>query len=462
MTVMKIVCAFFLIACLIGLAQEPTSDTAADIRALEAEIKGALVNRIDNARNAVGIVVGILTPQGRRYVAHGLSKKGSGVQPNLDTIFEIGSITKVFTSLLLADMVERGEVKLDDPIARYLPSGRTVPSRNGRQITLADLATHTSGLPRDASNLDLAQTNPFATYGPPQLYVFLSAYQLPRDPGGRFEYSNVGASLLGHILTLRTGATYEQLLQTRILKPLGMNDTTITLSESRLKRIATGHDGALDPLPLWGVDALVGAGSIRSTADDMLTFAAAQLGLVDHPLKAAMARMLSITRPGVTTSMDQHLGWAQTRGGVLFHNGRRGGFSSALTIRPNTQRAVVVLANSVQSVNDIAFHGVNPDQRLRTFSPPRKEISLPEAELERYVGKYDFTPAISIQITREGARLFGQVTSQPKFELYAEQESKFFVKVVDGQLSFLKDDSGAVTGLTLHQNGANQPARRMQ
>jgi CubicO group peptidase (beta-lactamase class C family) len=133
--------------------------------------------------------------------------------------------------LLLADMAERGEVKLDDPIGRYLPSGRPVPARNGRQITLADLATHMSGLPRDAGNLDLAQPNPFSTYGAPQLYQFLSAYQLPRDPGERFEYSKLGASLLGHVLTLHAGATYEQLLRTRILEPLGMNDTTITVGQ---------------------------------------------------------------------------------------------------------------------------------------------------------------------------------------------------------------------------------------
>jgi hypothetical protein len=175
-----------------------------------------------------------------------------------------------------------------------------------------------------------------------------------------------------------------------------------------------------------------------------------------------MARMLSVTRPGITSSMDQHLGWAQTRKGILFHNGRRGGFSSALAIRPDTQRAVVVLSNSVQSVDDIAFHGVLPEYRLRTFQPPRQEIALSEEELQKYVGKYVFTPAISIQITREGARLFGQVTGQPRFELYAERESKFFVKVVDAQFTFLKGDSGAVTAVTLHQNGVNQTARRAQ
>ena len=194
----------------------------------------------------------------------------------------------------------------------------------------------------------------------------------------------------------------------------------------------------------------------------MLSFAAALLGLTDHPLKGAMARMLSVTRPGIAPSMDQHLGWAETKQGVLFHNGRRGGYSSAMTVRPSTRRAVVVLSNSVQSVDDLAFHGVVPEHRLRTFAPPRQEIALAEEVLQKNVGKYDFTPTISIRISREGTRLFGQVTGQPKFELYAEQESKFFAKVVDAQFTFVKDDSGAVTAVVLHQNGANQTARRAQ
>ena len=259
-------CALLSLFFLASVAEAQTNGSAADTVVLEAEIKTALANRIDTAKNAVGIVVGILTPEGRRYVAHGLSRKDASAQPGPDTVFEIGSITKVFTSLLLADMVERGELKLDDPVARYLPDGQTVPTRNGKHITLSDLATHTSGLPRDATNLDVSQANPYAAYGAPQLYAFLSTYQLPRDPGERFEYSNVGASLLGHVLTRRAGATYEHLLRTRILTPLGMKDTTITLSTDQRDRLANGHGGALETLPLWEADALIGAGSIRSTA----------------------------------------------------------------------------------------------------------------------------------------------------------------------------------------------------
>jgi CubicO group peptidase (beta-lactamase class C family) len=268
--------------------------------------------------------------------------------------------------------------------------------------------------------------------------------------------------LLGHILELRTGVSYERLLRSRILDPLGMRNTTVTLSEQQRRRTADGYDGALDPVGLWDVDRLVGAGSIRSTATDMLTFAAAEMGLIEHPLKAAMRRMLSITRSGATPSMDQHLGWAETRGGVLFSNGRRGGFSSAIAIRPGTARAVVVFSNSTESVDDVAFHGVVPEYPLRTFDPPRKEMKISEAIMESYVGVYEFAPGIAISVTRQGAQLFGQLTNQPRFELFAEQETEFFVKVVNAQISFLQDQSEAVTGLVLHQNGANQSARKLR
>ena len=427
----------------------------------EENLRAAMANRVDVAKNGIGLIAGISTPEGRRYVAYGNASKKGGA-PGPDTMFEIGSITKVFTSLLLADMVERGEVKLEDPVAMYLPKGVAVPSRNDKPISLADLATHTSGLPRDADNLDLMQVNPFATYGPDMLYEFLGRYKLSSDPGEKFGYSNVGASLLGHALTLRAGKSYEELLRTRILKPLGMNDTAITLSDVHLQRMADGHDGALDRLPLWDVDALIGAGSIRSTAADMLTFAEAWLGTKEHPLKGAMQRMLAVERPGSAPSMRMRLGWASTNNGVLFHSGRRGGFASAITIQPATRTAAIVFSNTVEGVDDLAFHAVNPARPTRQFPPARAHITLPESVLDTYTGVYEFKPQLSLSVTREGNRMFGQVTGQPRFEIFAEREGRFFVKAVAAQITFEQDGNTAVTALVLHQNGADQKARKIR
>ena len=337
----------------------------------DADLKAALINRVDTAKRSVGIIVGILTPEGRRYLVRGVTDKEIGAAPDADTMFEIGSITKVFTSLLLADMVERGEVKLDDPIASYLPAAVKIPSRNDRSITLVDLATHTSGLPRLPANLGANFSNPYAHYETAQLYEFLSSYTLPRDPGEKWEYSNLGGGLLGHILSRRAGMSYEELLRRRVLEPLGMKSTTITLSTEQRRLMASGYNFAGLPTGNWDFDVLAGGGAIRSTASDMLNFAAAELGLVEHPLKAAMERMLSVTRPSPSAALSQHLGWLVIGGTVLFHDGGTGGYRSALAIRPSTRQAVIVLSNSTQDVSDIAIHGVVPEQPLLVLEAPK-------------------------------------------------------------------------------------------
>ena len=162
-------------------------------------------------------MVGVIEPQGRRVVAYGSLNQGDPRPLNGDTIFEIGSVTKVFTSLLLADMVQRGEVALADPVAKYLPADVKVPERGGRVITLVDLSTHTSGLPRMPSNFHPKDpANPYADYTVEQLYQFLSSYQLTRDIGSQFEYSNLGGGLLGQALARRAGMDYEALVRSRI------------------------------------------------------------------------------------------------------------------------------------------------------------------------------------------------------------------------------------------------------
>ena len=154
----------------------------------------------------MGIVVGVIEPNGRRVVAYGHLANGDPRTVDGDTIFEIGSVSKVFTSLLLADMVNRNEVALDDPAAKYLPDDVTLPERSGKAITLLDLSTHSSGLPPLPTNLKPKDPrNPYAGYTVDDLYQFLSGYTLPRDPGSEFEYSNLGAGLLGHLLASPRG-----------------------------------------------------------------------------------------------------------------------------------------------------------------------------------------------------------------------------------------------------------------
>ena len=179
-------------------------------------------------------------------VGHGRLAAGDPRVPDADTVFEIGSITKVFTAIVLADMVERDEARLDAPVRELLGPDASLPSRDGIEITPLHLATHSSGLPRLPDNLDPADlANPYADYTEADLMDFLSSHDLTRRVGESVEYSNLGAGLLGHALAVRAGADYETLVTGRVLDPLGMTDTAVALSPSARGRLATGHDLSL-------------------------------------------------------------------------------------------------------------------------------------------------------------------------------------------------------------------------
>ena len=433
----------------------------------DSEIRNLLVERIDKYHQSVGIVVGLVDPTGRRTISYGKFGASDIRVVDADTVFEIGSVTKVFTSLLLADMVERREVSLADPVAKYLPAGVKMPERNGRQITLEDLATHTSGLPRLPSNLHPQDAaNPYADYSVEQLYQFLSGYQLTRDIGSGYEYSNLGGGLLGHVLARRAGIDYEKLVRTRICDPLGMRSTVITLSNEMKSRFAVGHDATMQRVAYWDLPTLAGAGALRSTANDLVTFVAANLGYVKSPLAPAIAAMLTVRRPTGSPGLDIGLGWhILTRDGheIVWHNGGTGGFRSFIAFERKTGTGVVVLSNAetLAGVDDIGQHLLNSNAPL--WQPPKehKQVAVDPKIFDGYVGQYQLAPEFVLTITREGTQFFVQATGQPKLEIFPESERDYFLKAVDAQISFETDGQGRATTLVLHQNGMNKPARRV-
>jgi CubicO group peptidase (beta-lactamase class C family) len=437
------------------------------------EIRGILVRRIDQQRQVIGIVVGVTEPNGRRVVAYGNLANGDPRTLDGDTIFEIGSVSKVFTSLVLADMANRKEVALDDPAAKYVPEDVKMPERSGKSITLLDLSTHSSGLPPLPSNFNPKDPlNPYADYSVDDLYQFLSSYTLSRDPGSEFEYSNLGGGLLGHLLAYRAGTDYESLIGTRITRPLGMPDTGITLSSSMKQRMATGHNAMLAPVANWDLPTLAGAGALRSSANDMLTFLEALLGYKDSPLAPAMKAMLEVRRPAGQTEIG--LGWLiySTDGReIAWHNGGTGGFRSFVGYDPTERIGVVVLSNA-GGVDDIGLHLLNPKLPLVNPEPPRQhtEIHIDPKLLDNYTGRYQLTANLIFEITRDGDRLFAQgfaqVTGQaivlPKFELFAEGENNFFAKVSDSQIAFETGPEGRATSLIMNRAGRElMPAARL-
>jgi serine-type D-Ala-D-Ala carboxypeptidase/endopeptidase len=433
----------------------------------DSEIRNILIDRIDKDHRSVGIVVGVIEPTGRRVVAYGTTKTGEKRPVDGDTVFEIGSVTKVFTSLLLADMVQRGEVALTDPVAKYLPPEVKVPERGGRQITLEDLATHTSGLPRLPSNLAPKDpNNPYADYSVEQLYQFLSSYQLTREIGAQYEYSNLGGGLLGHALARRAGMDYEELVRSRICEPLGMKSTGITLSSDMKTRLAGGHNQALESAANWDLPTLAGAGALRSTANDLLSFLAANLGYTKSLLAPAMAAMLTVRRPTGVPGLEIALGWhIFSRDGheIIWHNGGTGGYRTFIGCDLKRRIGVAVLSNAEtpEGVDDIGQHLLNTGTPL--YQPPRerKEVSLNPKIFDGYIGRYQLAPNFILAVTREGDHLFTQATGQQKVEIFPESEHDFFLKVVDAQITFVTDGQGRADELILHQGGSDHHAKRI-
>ncbi len=425
------------------------------------EIREILVKRVDQQKQAVGIVVGVIEPTGRRVVAYGNLAKGDRRTLDGDTIFEIGSVTKVFTSLVLADMVSRKEVALDDSAAKYLPEDVKMPERSGKSITLLDLSTHSSGLPRLPSNLKLEKPgNPYADYSVNDLYQFLSGYTLPRDPGSEVEYSNLDAGLLGRLLASRAETDYESLIRSRITQPLGMPNTGITLSPSMQQRMATGHNALLAPVANWDFVTLAGAGALRSSAKDMLTLLEAFLGYRETPLAPAMKAMLEVRRPVSKTGFEVGLGW-NIFSECAWHDGGTGGFCSFVGYDPKERIGIVVLSNAfaLPGIVDIGIHLLNPKLPLANLDPPKQLTGIPidPQLLNHCAGRYQLPDRI-LEITRNGDRLFAQVTAAggkpiagPMFEMFAESEGIFFVRVTGGRISFETGPYGRATGLIMHR-----------
>ena len=440
----------------------------------DAEIRKILVDRVDTYRLSVGMVVGIIEPRGRRIVAYGGLDQGDQRLLNGDTIFEIGSITKVFTSLLLADMVQRGEVALADPAAKFLPPEVKVPERGGRQITLQDLSTHTSGLPPFPSNLNpRGPANPFADYSVQQLYEFLSTYQLPRDIGSRFEYSNVGVALLGHALARRAGKDYEALVHERITGPLAMASTRISLTSEMKLRLAAGHEYyRMTPVAPWDMGTFASVGGLRSTANDMLVFLGANLGYTETPLAQAMSAMLKVSFRIPRSPVEMHLGCGTvTLKGVdvINHNGGTYGYTSFIGYDPKARVGIVILSNGHGGVgvDDIGFHLLNPKLQLlgrNALKPPkdRNQIDVDPKLFDGYIGRYGFSPEDTLTVTREGSQLFVQRNGDLRIAVYPESNLDYFAKTFDEQVTFKTDAQGRATELIFHENGAIQRAKRIE
>jgi serine-type D-Ala-D-Ala carboxypeptidase/endopeptidase len=427
----------------------------------ENQIRSVIAERVDAQGEGIGIVVGIIGPQGRRTISHGQLSDGNPALDG-DTVFEIGSLTKVFTALLLADMVRDGNAALADPIAAFLPPDVNVPLRQGRQITLADLATHTAGLPMMPDDFPPFNDVAAKHYSVAMLYRFLSRVELTQDAGAAHRYSNVGYSLLGHALAARDGAAYEDVLRTRVLDPLKLRSTAITVSPSLQGRLAPGHDAVSQHTVAFSFPMLAPAGALVSTANDLLIFLANVLGYENSPLAPALTSMLDTRRPAAQVGGAQALGWMITGDSddeLIYHDGGTLGHASSVAWDPKRRVGIVVLSNSVISVGDVARHLLRPTLPLaKPTTTNQTEISVDSLTLSGYVGRYEAEGGPFL-VALEGDFLTIELPPSwglPRLRLRAAGPQEFFTAELPVRITFQSDSGGRTSSVLIYPPRAQQ------
>jgi CubicO group peptidase (beta-lactamase class C family) len=431
---------------------------AADRKAAVDQIVQPLID----SGTAPAVVVAVIEAGKPQFFGYG--KGIGGAAPDASSIFEIGSVTKTFTTLALAEMVERKMVALDDPVRKYLPPDAVPPGKEGEpEIRLVDLASQHSGLPRLPGNLhpkDMA--NPYADYTRQMLYEFLAKQTLHLPPNAGFLYSNLGMGLLGHVLSLRYGKSYEQMIVDLIATPLDMNDTRITLNADQQKRFLIGHDADGNEVRYWDIPTLAGAGALRSDAADLARYIQAQ---IDPPAKLKPAIDLQ--------HQEQHklgasgaiaLAWIiKPDGKTYWHNGGTAGFTTYVSFNTERKSGVVVLVDNggqlMDQIGDRLEHMLAGD-KVEPI-PIHHAITLDPATLDQYVGSYEVIPGVRMQITKAGDQLYVQLPNQPRFRLFAESKDKFFLRIVDASITFDRDDQGKISAIVLHQNGRETKGKRV-
>ncbi len=339
---------------------------ASPCRAAEPDRAGVdeLVRPFLKDKPYLALVIGITRPAGHQVFGYGeVTLEGKKQVPDAATLFEIGSITKIFTGTLLADQVLCGVVRLDDPVQKYLPDNLIVPRRDDRDISLLHLATHTSSLPVQPPMLGLVALlskdpfNPYAQFDKARLQQTLSDMKLSRPIGSRFVYSNLGVGLLGHALAHAAKAkSYEDLLVQRLAKPLGLADTRMQLAAEQNKRFAPGHNKEGKPTSPWTFACLEACGGLRSTAHDLLLFVDAAMNRRKAPLSEAFRMAQQPWRETGRKGESVGLCWFQReqmvgKNDVLWHNGGTGGYRSFLALVPEKGIGIVLLSNSPHSLD---------------------------------------------------------------------------------------------------------------
>ena len=401
----------------------------------------AQVQPLLDAELVTGLVVG-LYDAGQAEI-YGFGAGPNHAPPDGATLFELGPVTKIYTSLLLADAVQRREVELDAPLADLLPLGVTVPVRDHVAITLKHLALHSAGLPRLPPSLvaHSGDPDPYAHYGEDALYKDLIQTQLEATPGTQVSYSNFSSGVLGFALGRKLGGGYAKQLTERVLRPLGLTDTFLTVPAAAASRRASGSNEDLAPTPPWTFDALAGSAALISSARDQLHLIEAELDAVAggaRPLRRAMklSQEPQLDRPGD----NEGLGWMIDSAGRYWHNGGTGGFHAYVGFDPKTRRGVVLLASTSTALIDRL---VDVLYKVLDGKPPAPTKLADASTLATFAGTYELSGA-KLKVVAEGKRLYLEGPGEPRHRLSPFSDHEVWLEALQSVASFEKEGDRVV------------------
>jgi serine-type D-Ala-D-Ala carboxypeptidase/endopeptidase len=410
------------------------------------------------------LIIGIRDDERTEWTSVGRLSDG-GPAPRSDTVYEISSLTKPFTAALLSLAAEEGLLSIDDTLAQHAPAERNLDRRLQDDVALWQLATHVSGLP-DMPD-DLSPDDParlFEDYSQDALWQFLARHPLAGAPGASYGYSNLGYALLGGLLAETLGGPYGSLLRERITAPLGLDSTAVSPPASVLDRIAPGFDYDLKRAPAWHWPAFEAAGALRSTPEDLMQWVEAHLSPPDDELGRALHRLYQAELSLGDNGQSMGLGWQLQREDddtlTVWHAGRSAGYAAFIAFQPETRRAVVILANTGNSVEQLGFAALDPQRAVQAVRPVQ---ALDRRLGALYAGRYRLSPGFVLTVRQTSSGLFIRAPGRPPLRLYSVDGEHFFTRGVASELRFVAGADGAIEGMEIHPpRGDVQFADRMQ
>ncbi|OGN61243.1 MAG: hypothetical protein A3F40_02785 [Chlamydiae bacterium RIFCSPHIGHO2_12_FULL_27_8] len=420
---------------------------------LESELEDVMKKCVDEGHTH-GMVIGVIDENGTRFYKYGNMGINDQRPVDQNTLFETGSVTKIFTSLLLSKMVEDKEVRFDDPIEKFFPDEVTIPSYKGKKITLLHLANHTAGYPYMPENFIMSDMfNPFYEYDVKFVHDLLSNYKLTYAPGTKYQYSNISIAVLGYILSKVSNKHFEVLLQEKLLNALDMKDSKVILTDEDQLKFAKAHIRNRE-VPHWDISDFYGAGGLHSTPKDLARFIEAYLGFYKTDLYDLLQKSLENRVPQDVPYLDVGSEWNityQYTPEFMYHSGITGGHHVFVGFCPTTKKGIVLCSNSCALIADIGKAYLNANWYLKKN---RQQVQIVPMMLPKFMGEYKDVNGgskctISLESNGHLSFLLLKWGYFTKVSLNPSSEKDFFIKSKPCEINFIlnENDESIVEGM---------------